>query len=860
MSAADFDAMVNTKTKNLRGAQLLMQSGGAATGQRSPYFSNDYYIDSITLQSAITGRGTGMAHNVSDVKMTVVEPNGITLINNLDRAVSGYIGLEKKPNVFNSQLYLLVIKFYGYDQSGNLVRGGVPGKDGQQVFRSGAADSSDSYAFVEKWYPLCISNITFKVSNKLVEYEISATAPQYRMPVGQLRGTIPYNVELSASTVKDALTGPTTVTAPLIFANPNDLTNSSSNSGLSSTTAGTVPNAPQNASAALNRNLTIRQGLMTALNNYQADLVKKGVYKYPDIYSVEFANPSIAQATIKVPGDDKKSKPMPQGGTAADQLEGSRQSMDNTSRTLSATAGTQVVQFMDQILRNSGYIRAQATVTIDENTGKQTSNGRPADNVAWYKINLEAVPYAWDEKRNDYAYRMKYVISAYKINQLYSDYFSVPRYQGVQKQYNYWFTGENIAVLDYEQTYNALYSSVLSGGVSNGQTIANDAVKKSFQVRSSQSSQGAAGRVNEIGASAAGYLYEPGDVGHATVTIVGDPAWLQQGEAWAGVTASNFNFSAFLPDGTINVDSQQVLFEILINAPSDYNLNTGLMDPNDQSVIFQSGRQPGAAKQSYVYIANNCVSQFARGKFTQTITGTLLAYYPDQTTKQQQQAEAANLRQTLNNNSVGRTASAITNNSLTPVLGSLSTPAYVTTLNNSILKSIGAGNAINQSQQVLEGGTTMPAAPAEPPTSSGQDVGVTGDTITVPPPNLSQPPAVLDSGTVQSGNFRIVTTTDPVTGSVYQQVLTPQGQSIASGSPEVVQGKLQYYINRESIADPTRVAEFQNAQAAAAAAAANTVPTSASIPYENTQPQETTLSTPQIMAGSDDAGTDTVPA
>jgi hypothetical protein len=452
-----------------------------------------------------------------------------------------------------------------------------------------------------------------------------------------------------------------------------------------------------------------------------------------------------------VPGDDKKAKPMAQPGTAADQLQGARQSMDNTSRTLSATAGTQVVQFMDQILRNSGYVRAQATVEIDENTGKQKTTGRLADNVAWYKINLEAVPYKWDDKRNDYAYRMKYVISAYKINQLYSDYFSVPRYQGVQKQYNYWFTGENTSVIDYEQTYNGLYSSVLSGGVSNSQSIANDAVKKSFQVRSRESSQGAAGRTNEIGASAAGYLYEPGDVGHATLTIVGDPAWLQQGEAWAGVTASNFNFSAFLPDGTINVDGQQVLFEILINTPGDYDLNSGLIDPNNQSTIFQSGRQPGAAKQSYVYIANNCVSQFVRGKFIQIIQGSLLAYYPDQTTKQQQQAAASNLRQTLNINAVGRTASAITNNSFTPLLGSLSTPAYLTALNNSILKSIGAGNAINQSQQVLGGGATMPAQPAQPPTSSGQVIGVDGRIVQdIPAATLSTPQIIAagdDAGT-----------------------------------------------------------------------------------------------------------------
>jgi hypothetical protein len=237
---------------------------------------------------------------------------------------------------------------------------------------------------------------------------------------------------------------------------------------------------------------------------------------------------------------------------------------------------------------------------------------------------------------------------------------------------------------------------------------------------------------------------------------VGDPAWLQQGEAWAGVTANNFNFSAFLPDGTINVDSQQVLFEILINTPSDYDLNTGLIDPNDQSVTFQSGRQPGAAKQSYVYIANTCVSQFVRGKFTQTITGTLLAYYPDQTVKQQEQAAASTLKQTLNNNAVGRTASAITNNSLTPLLGSLSTPAYLTSLNNSILKSIGAGNAINQNQQVLGGGTTMPAKPAQPPTSSGQTVGVDGVIIS------DLPDATLSTPQIMAGSDDAGTETVPV--------------------------------------------------------------------------------------------------
>ena len=57
-----------------------------------------------------------------------------------------------------------------------------------------------------------------------------------------------------------------------------------------------------------------------------------------------------------------------------------------------------------------------------------------------------------------------------------------------------------------------------------------------------------------------------------TVTIVGDPAWLQQGESWVHSKKGDpFYYSAFLKDGTINFDRQQILFEISYNTPNDYN-------------------------------------------------------------------------------------------------------------------------------------------------------------------------------------------------------------------------------------------------------------------------------------------------
>ena len=82
----------------------------------------------------------------------------------------------------------------------------------------------------------------------------------------------------------------------------------------------------------------------------------------------------------------------------------------------------------------------------------------------------------------------------------------------------------------------------------------------------------------------------------------------------------------FLPDGTINFDSQQVLFAIEWQRPQDYNLNTGLADPYDTG---DTQRKP---VNSYVYLATKCVSEFRQGKFEQTIDG-ILYYYPTENLK-----------------------------------------------------------------------------------------------------------------------------------------------------------------------------------------------------------------------------------
>jgi len=626
MNKESYQTMVNTGRKSLGGAKLLVQTGGSDPSERNEFFGLDYYIDSIELKSFIAGKSTRLAHNVSEVKMTVVEPNGISFIQNLDAAVQQFLGgRQNSKRNFTAQIYLLVIRFYGYDDQGNLVRGGVAKPDG----------SSDPNAFVEKWYPLIISKINFKVASKVVEYEIEAKAPPYYINASQGRGTIPYNMELSGQTLREMLAGPGTYTT----------SNRVNAGGIEAEARRPTATAPAKANAAQTNKKTVRTGLMTALNNYQQELLDKQLIQYKDEYEIEFASEALAAATVVNTGLNIGATAMSTPGTAAGQKLGTKQSMDPTTRGVGATAGMQIVQYIDMLVRNSSYIKEQQTLVINEKTGQASNTGINLKNTAWYKISFqaEAKMDQYDEKRNGYAYKIKYIVSPYKITQLNSPYFKPPTFNGVHKQYRYWFTGENTQVISYEETLNALYYIAMTGGNFGGATSsANNAARVSEllqyqpQTASGQTTQGAEGRTLEPAANAADQLYSPSDLKEADVTIVGDPAWLQQGEAFNGIPkGAPYYFSAFLPDGTINFDSQQVLFEIGYNAPADYNLATGLAEPargrsNTTAQLDQTIRSNyGGTQESRIYIAKEVRSQFVRGKFTQNLKGSLMIYYPN---------------------------------------------------------------------------------------------------------------------------------------------------------------------------------------------------------------------------------------
>jgi hypothetical protein len=371
-----------------------------------------------------------------------------------------------------------------------------------------------------------------------------------------------------------------------------------------------------------------------ALNQWQLDLVKEGRQKEPDVFSITMSD-VIANAKIKyIGGADKSGAPMTKPTTANQALDKATQSTDFSSNTLTATAGTPLIKFIDLVVRNSTYIQQQAKVAIDPQTEKQTPNAGAGTKTAWFHINSWAEQGKWDSIRNDYAYTYHYVITPYYITGTPSDYFPDSEFRGVHKQYNYWFTGLNSQVLSYEQTYNTNFIQVSTGGPGVETTSSNYRylVRKVNLPASNASRQGApttSQRQNEMSANMASYLYNPADLAESVMTIVGDPAWIFQGEVSTAPTTSNWIPDPFQPDGTINPESGQVFYEILFNTPADYSISTGLLDPNKNNFnIASQNKDPGQPLQSYIYNAYRIINSFKQGKFTQQLEGTLYTYDP----------------------------------------------------------------------------------------------------------------------------------------------------------------------------------------------------------------------------------------
>ena len=621
MNMDEYKQLLATDKKTLPTDQLIIQSGGAPVGQRNEFFDLDFYVEDLEIRCAIGTQETQSPHNVQTLKFNILEPQGITFLSRLSQACAAHENIED-VNV-NSQTFLMVIRFYGYDDQGNLISSDPA---------SGDEQTSDPNALVEKFVPFQFANITYQIKTEAVVYSVEATVPQTQVGYSTARGTIPFNFQLSAADVQTLFNGNTQLVEV-----QNQQVDIEDDEALEVAER----NPPAKKVGLTDR--TVTQGLATALNQHQRDIVEKKGYLIADEYVIELEDVAgLKDAKMKKQGTvDKKRTAFEKSSDPNQKLNQNKQALDVNSREYSITAGTQITQLIDQVLKNSTYVTAQQTVAFDEVTGKRIENP-PVKTVQWYKITQTATPIGYDKKRNDFAYRIKYFIGRYQINTPRSPYFPPAMYRGAHKIFNYWFTGQNTEVIDFQIDVNSNYlQSIGKDGLNQeSSTVVGDArfaEKKFFETAPNSSMQGGEGESTRPAAELASRLYDPADVAKSDITIVGDPDFITQSE----IFYNKVTLGSFEADGSVNSNASEVLYEIRFNRVVDYDYATGLT-PVFKENFAKSGvtGETNIAQESIVFTGIEIFNYFKDGQFTQKLHGAIRTFDTAVDSPEQKKAES----------------------------------------------------------------------------------------------------------------------------------------------------------------------------------------------------------------------------
>ena len=681
---------ISTNNAVSPGAYIVAQSGGVDNvhEQRAPSFAFDYGIDNLTFE--ISGpKDNGSATAETNFSFTITEPLGFSFISNLKRASDAIQDYSKKlankqaavakkkaaadkqrskaatttngrqaneqqnatdnnggtkgsttstttPQNPTKNFFVLGIRFYGYNSSGQLVRGTdtIPMTNGKGEIIPGAGQEIDpgntSYALFERYYPISMNEVKTRVDGRATTYTIKATS--YNLAaIGTKRGIINNKVELTASTVGEAF-----------------------------------------------------DKLMARLNKEQQKLTNSTdpVYTYDIKYSSGYDADRLRSSRIVSKADLDKYKWPGSGAKTTKESNASRETKQgnkpkNNARTITIAEGTPILQALNQIVAQSSFLedalRTVFTTALEpdqdkedlpalDNTGKKT--------IEWFHCTPQISNAVWNEKTADWVYDIDYVLNVYDTPVLDTAYTNPgKKYYGPVKRYEYWYTGTNTEVLKYEQTLDNNYYNVFladdfgkdkknadskggtntkqaSGGSGNASGVTTSKVENQ---KTGQPTQGKAGNAMEAQNSYMTSLFDPSNQAKAVVDILGDPDWLMSSSTnminnktgqTLGSTAVNESvvYNKFYGnDGySVNPSGGQVFFEIDFKEAVDYksggmNIPTkdgsgvsgapGTLSINSSILFWKDPKSISKLVKGISYSLTKCKCIFSNGVFKQQIEG-----------------------------------------------------------------------------------------------------------------------------------------------------------------------------------------------------------------------------------------------
>jgi hypothetical protein len=621
------------------GAYLIAQSGGInnKVSRRAPGFELDYYIDQLKFNTFVGAKGTGTSTTtISDVTFQVTEPYGFSFLTNLKRAadaLKAYTDSTSYKNLSNNfkNIFILGIRFYGYDINGNLI------KPSDSLYGA-PIDPAGSDALFENFYDIEIANVKFRLDGKVVVYNIEAMSINAHALLGVKRGRIPTGVKVQGKSVNDALQG-------------------------------------------LN-------GLITKLNEMELAKVNKSEpdasipNKYKIVYQGD-AESRIGMASMVTQSDLDKIKWPGSGAkntTESTDAKGAKPP-DPNERMIIFNNDVSIIQAIEQVIKRSTYME-NALKTVYANTKepdiKQKNNPQvKRDNplpLAWFSVSSEIVKCEWDQKISDWAYEQNFIISVYEIPSVQTPYApDSTKYYGPHKRYDYFFTGQNSEILEYNLQFDNLYFNTVLGieskdfvsisraqnpgaeregqeapaggsGSSTGNTKttsgntgqktdapppgAKDSSAGTATAGGTSVKTGVKSKGDRTGTLAVGLevqnsivtsLHDVGAYANGKLRILGDPDFLIRDAATS--IASLYN-KFYDTDGyTISANGGQIFIEVAFKEAVDYKNSTGLMQINE-NIFFLNYPQyiKDMTQGAVIWEVTDVISSFTGGRFEQTLT------------------------------------------------------------------------------------------------------------------------------------------------------------------------------------------------------------------------------------------------
>lgn len=633
-------------TKSYQSNRVIIASAGRYNNdegvsmfKRAPFFAEDFYFENLNMTTVIGLNDHSRSTNAINLTFTIIEPYGITLLNRIIE-LSASVGSVN----YIAQPYLLQIDFFGTNDAGEIV-GVIPHQT--------------------KRIPIRILKMDIKASTKGAEYSMEACP--YSHSAFDL-GTIstPANFEITSGDIKSffqsnepelAFSDAKKQREKLVGANGQFQQAANGTLTQRGGTGEVVSLAFVGNGSAIDTNSISGDAALYkvksyggAINAYYINLAATEKIDYYDTYYFNFHEDIIKDGGFNLNAETLSSAQTPMASEENGMsIRGTDQpgSLEHNVRVFAINTGTSIDQVIAFAMRHTHYLQGQvrpaSEFPADGVKYKEYLEEKSGQPLKWYKIVPTIKLGLYDIKQETWARTITYNIVPYTIyNTKIAD---AP--QGVWTQptkvHNYWYTGKNNDVLDFNVEFNALYYTAVTAYRENlsktqdlleGKTV-NPPLSDSEQQANSvaplrtkpiiQDTQkhatGGAATVKQIALAdieASLYTGAGGDMLQAKLKIIGDPQYIKQDDVFyppvltaVSTQVDNTGLDPrLIANGSLHMDQGEIYVQMTVKSPVDIDESTGMMkfDSKYSTSLF-----------SGMYRVLTVESTFTGGKFEQTL-------------------------------------------------------------------------------------------------------------------------------------------------------------------------------------------------------------------------------------------------